>query len=52
MTHDTLYYSNLSREDKDKVVSLLLDKLNLEIYDPYERGPQGVRLREKEEDED
>ena len=51
MDYNTRCYRNLSSEEKDEVIQLLLAKLGLEIYDPYEHGPQGVSLR-KVEDED
>ena len=48
MDYNTRYYSNLEPEEQEEVVKLLLDHLNLEIYNPYEYGPKGVRLREKD----
>ena len=47
---NTRTYHSLSSEEKDNLIEKLLDKLGLEIYDPYVHGDPGVELRDKEEE--
>lgn len=44
---DKRHYRNLSSEEKDEVIEQLLELLDIEIYDPYEWGPPGIKLQKK-----
>ena len=48
--YDRRHYTDLNSGEKDEVIGLLLDHLELEIYDPYGRGPSGIALRSTKEE--